>query len=143
MRQVLRVGDGCEYLIGRSGDVLGVLMLHLSSPFGGRRSVYIRSWRGGGGVRNGPSWCLRPARPVGMAPLRLGGRSDWLTGHRRAGLAQEDPPRMSALIDTHHGVLRAICDSPIRLLWPQGQRYGYRPAACGRLEADLALAWIR
>src|SRR5450759_2717702 len=65
MRQVLRVGDGCEYLIGRSGDVLGVLVLHLASPFGGRRSVYIPSWRGRGGVRNGPSRCLRPARPVG------------------------------------------------------------------------------
>jgi hypothetical protein len=50
---------------------------------------------------------------------------------------------MSALIDTRRGVLRAFCDTPIRILWPQDQRYGYRPAACGRLEADSALAWIR
>jgi hypothetical protein len=64
-----------------------------------------------------------------MAPLRLGGRSNWLTGHRRAGLAQEDPPRMSALIDTHRGVLRAICDTP----------YGF----FGRKASDMGIDQLR
>jgi hypothetical protein len=69
-------------MIGRSGDVLGVLVLHVASPF--VRRVYIRSWRG----REGPKWPLGTleAGGDGPEPLREVWRRFLLSGLSRSRL---------------------------------------------------------